>query len=337
MRTIQRLTTLGMFLLTSAVTFRAAPACAQDPDPYAEQMQQGDVKMERHLYQDALQAYRHAFAISKKSSPDAAVGMAMAYRALGAYKNVLDISGEALQLAGTGTLQQATLHNLRGAALVALSDKPKDKRLEEAEAEFRTALASNHNLYTAQLNLGTTLLKMERDEEGVRELKAYVERAPKGSETADALKMIEDPRRARETFAPDFSFTSSEGEYIALDDLKGKTVFLDFWGSWCGPCVRATPAMINLHKKFAAQPVVFLGIAQDSEESWRAYLDKHHMDWPQFLDAHNQIIGRFNVRGYPTFIILDGDGIIRARANGYSSGIDRWIESEINKTLQKKE
>ena len=84
----------------------------------------------------------------------------------------------------------------------------------------------------------------------------------------------------------------------------------------------------------AEDPVVFLSIAQDKESDWRAYIDKHHLQWPQYLDATDKIIHRFGVRGYPTFIVVDGDGIIRARANGYTSGTDRWIESEIRKTLK---
>jgi thiol-disulfide isomerase/thioredoxin len=322
-----------MFLLT----IPAASVRAQDPDPYTEQMQQGDLKIERHQYEDALKAYKHAYELAHKTSLDAALGMAMAYRGLRAYKNVLDISADALKLAGGDKVQQAKVHNLRGTALVGLSDKPNDKRLQEAETEFRAALAANQNHDTAQLNLGITLLRMERDDEGLRELKAYVERAPKGADTAEALKMIEDPRRGRLTFAPAFSFTSDQGEYIALDDLKGKTVLLDFWGSWCKPCVMSTPGLIKLQKKFAEQSVVFLSIAHDKESSWRAYLDKNHLEWPQFLDNGDRIIRQFNVHAYPTFILLDGDGIVRARVSGYGSDTDRWIESEIRKSLKKNE
>lgn len=274
MKTIQHLTTLVVLLLCLDIV----PAAQDKQAAYDEEMRKAELLLNRRVYEEALQAYKKAYVLKDKTSLDAALGMALAYRGLGAHKNVLDLAAEALALAGDDKLQQAKVHNLRGAALVALSDKPGDKRLQEAEGEFRAALAANENLYSAQLNLGVALLKLNRDEEGVRELKAYIERAPKGPETANTLKMIEEPRRAREAFAPDFSFTSKQGEFISLEDLKGKTVLLDFWGTWCKPCLMATPSLIRLHKKFAGQPVVFIGIAvRDQEDAWAAYIDRNEM------------------------------------------------------------
>jgi thiol-disulfide isomerase/thioredoxin len=88
--------------------------------------------------------------------------------------------------------------------------------------------------------------------------------------------MIEDPRRARAVFAPDFSFTSKDGEFISSDDLRGKTILLDFWGSWCGPCVKAAPGLVRLHKKFAEAPVVFISVAEnDRPEAWAAFIEKN--------------------------------------------------------------
>jgi thiol-disulfide isomerase/thioredoxin len=149
--------------------------------------------------------------------------------------------------------------------------------------------------------------------------------------------MIEDPRRAREAVAPDFSFTSRQGEYIALEDLKDKTVVLDFWGTWCKPCVMSTPGLVKLQKKYASQPVVFLSIAvRDREREWAAYIDRNKMEWPQFLDTSGKMVTPFGVVAFPTFIIIDGDGIVRARRAGYGMETDGWIDDEIKKTLKKK-
>jgi len=333
MRTIQRVTTLVALLLTVSLS-----AAVQDKQSaYEDEMRKAEMLIDRRAYEEALQAYKKAYALKDKTSIDAAFGLALAYRGLGAHKNVFDITTDALKLAGDDKQLQAKARNLRGAALVSLSDKPGDKRLVEAEAEFRAALQANPDLHTAQLNLGVTLLKMNRDEEGTRELKTYVERAPKGPETANVLKMIEEPRRARELFAPNFSFTSKQGEFIALEDLKGRTVVLDFWGTWCKPCLMATPGLVKLHKKFADDGVVFIGVAvRDQEPEWAAYIDKNRMDWPQFLDANRKIVMPFSVISYPTYIVIDGDGIIRARKSGYGMETDNWLADEIKKTLKKK-
>ena len=321
---------LVLFILSAG----AAPAVQDKSSNYEAELRNGDAYLQRRMFQQALQAYKHAYSLTDKRSYDAVVGMALAYRGLEAHKNVLDLCADGFKLAGDDKPRQAQMHNLRGAALVALADKPNDKKLQEAEREFREALAANAALVAARLNLGIALLKMGRDPDGIRELQAYVEGAPKGTDVENARKMIEDPRRARASFAPAFSFTSKDGEDIALEALAGKTVLLDFWGSWCAPCVASTPGLIKLRRKFTGQPVVFLGIAQDQEDNWTRYLERNIMDWPQYLDTSHRLLRLFNVTVYPTYIILDGEGIVRARRSGYSPDTHSWLEREIMKTLK---
>jgi len=332
MKTIQQLTTLVVLLLTVGIA-----AAQGQREAYDDEMRKADSLVQRRQYEEALQSFKKAFALSNKTSFDAWMGMALALRSLGAHKNVADACADGLKLAADAR-QVASVHNMRGAALVALSDKPGDKRLEEAQREFLAAVGAYENLYSAHLNLGVTLLKMNKDEEGVRVLKHYVEVAPKGKDVDNALKMIDEPRRARETFAPDFSFTSKQGEFITLEDLKGKTVVLDFWGTWCKPCLMATPDLVKLNKKFSEQGVVFIGVAvNDQEDPWAAYIEKNKMDWTHFFDKTRKLATPFGVNSYPTYIIIDGEGIIRARHSGYSpTQTQSWIEDEIKRTLKKK-
>jgi thiol-disulfide isomerase/thioredoxin len=262
--------------------------------------------------------------------------MVLAYRAMGDHKSALDRASDALKLAGQDAHLQAQGHNLRGSALYALSEKADDKRMRDAESEFRAALAAQADFAPARFNLGTALLKQGRDEDGTRELKRYVEASPTGGDAGRAKEMIEDPRRARETFAPPFSFTATRGgEHVALDDLKGRTILVDVWGSWCGPCKMSTPAIVRLHKKYGEQGVVFLGIAKDREKDFNGYIDNHHLDWPQLLDTSNTVLRQFGITGYPTFIIIDGEGIIRGRRMGWGPDTESWLDSELKKSLKK--
>jgi len=125
---------------------------------------------------------------------------------------------------------ESMVRNQRGLAIVASVSKPGDRKLEEAVAEFRKVLALTDQDPVVSYNLGTTLLKLNQDAEGVHELQVFVARAGRTPEADAARRMIDDPRRARENFAPDFSVTTSDGEYVTLADLKGKVVLLDFWG-----------------------------------------------------------------------------------------------------------
>ncbi len=336
-RTIQRITSAFAVVLTVAAAgpFAQAPADPAKAKAAQEEMRKADGLAQLRNYEAALPLYKKAFTLSGKTSFQACVGMALAYRGLGAHKNVAEVCLDALRLTDDAN-ELARVHIMRGAALVALSNKPDYKRLQEAEREFLAALTANETFTAAHLNLGVTLLKMKRDEEGVRALKRYAEIAPKGAELDTALKMIEEPWRARAAYAPDFSFTSKQGELITLESLKGKTVVLDFWGTWCKPCLMATPGLVELNRKYSERGVVFIGIAvNDQEKSWAAYIDKSGMSWPQFFDRARTMVTPFAVVSYPTYIIIDGEGIVRARQFGYSpEQTERWIEDEIKRTLK---
>jgi thiol-disulfide isomerase/thioredoxin len=179
-----------------------------------------------------------------------------------------------------------------------------------------------------------TLLQLNRDDEGIEQLRIYLQRDGTGPQANDARRLIENPKRARADYAPDFSFKSRQGERVTRASLQGKAVLLDFWGSWCKPCVEATPGLAKIARKFSESPFVILGIAQDKAEDWNRFIDKNKMDWPQYLDERREIAELFKIQGYPTYIILDTEGIIQARRMGYSGATDGWIEAEIKKALK---
>src|SRR5258705_8104946 len=132
---IQRMTTS----LLLALTVWIAPAAAQAPQDRSrdnpavqEEMRKGETFAQRRQYEPALQSYKKAYALSDKTSFEAWMGMVVAFRGLGAHKNVVDACEEGLKIAADGR-QIASVHNMRGAALVALSDTPGDKGLGAAQ------------------------------------------------------------------------------------------------------------------------------------------------------------------------------------------------------------
>lgn len=180
------------------------------------------------------------------------------------------------------------------------------------------------------------MLRELRDPEGIAELKKFIELQPSGATAEQAMKMIENPRRAREPYAPDFSFTSSEGEHITLEDLRGKVVLLDFWGTWCPPCVASVPSLRSLYKKYSKEaPFTIIGISSDSEEDkWRAFTAEHQMVWPQYLDRTRNIHKAFSVRAFPTYIVIDHEGIVRFRVTGMSFEREAALSDAIKKQIK---
>jgi thiol-disulfide isomerase/thioredoxin len=170
------------------------------------------------------------------------------------------------------------------------------------------------------------LMQLNRDDEGIAEMNQYLKLQPRGGYSEMARKLMENPRRARENFAPDFAFTSLQGEYISFDDLKGKVVVLDFWGTWCGPCVASVPELRNLYKRYSKEPsFMLLGISSDFDELvWRKFTENNQMVWPQYRDKDRKIQNAFNIRAYPTYIVIDHEGVVRFQSSG--SGLDNVIQ-----------
>jgi thiol-disulfide isomerase/thioredoxin len=160
-------------------------------------------------------------------------------------------------------------------------------------------------------------MKQSKDEEGAQELRKCLALSPDAALAEQARKLIADPRRARLTFAPEFRFTTLQGQEVTLQQLQGKIVVFDFWATWCPPCRRSVPELKELTKRYADGRLVLVSVSADRDEkAWRDFIAKKSMDWPQFLDKERRIIDAFSVEAYPTYLVIDGEGIVRQRIEG---------------------
>ena len=335
---------LGVALLVlmnpapNLVTGEAMARAQQGDAAYEDEMEKGRDFMRAHKYEDALKSFKRANDMTGKKSSECLLGMAQAYQGLEAYKNVVETCDKLIELAASDIQLGALAYNMKGIALQSQREGKDQKKLRDAEAAFRQAVALNSDLSIVRYNLGLTLMQEGRDAEGIAEMRNYVELQPKGTKLDEARKLIENPRRARENYAPDFSITTSEGEYITLEDLRGKVVLLDFWATWCAPCVASTPAFRSLYKRFQKEPsFVMIAISSDREaEKWREFIAKNQMVWPQYRDRDSKVQRAFEVRSYPTYILIDHEGIVRFRHSGFGSSGTAQIEEAISKALKMK-
>ena len=210
---------------------------------------------------------------------------------------------------------RARAHNLRATAL--LLGSPNESTFRKIENELRLALDADPTDPLAHFTLGYTLLRQRRDPDGVAELRRALElRLPAGM-AAEATRLIADPRRARERFAPDFSVVTMSGERVSLESLKGKIVILDFWATWCAPCVMAIPELKELVKKYPPDRLVLLSISvDDDEEAWRDFVTRQRVTWPQYRDSERRLQTLFDVRAFPTYLVLDGEGKVLKALTG---------------------
>ncbi|NGP88041.1 TlpA family protein disulfide reductase [Fodinibius halophilus] len=116
------------------------------------------------------------------------------------------------------------------------------------------------------------------------------------------------------TTAPTFKAKDLFDQPISLNDYQDQYVLLDFWGTWCGPCLSETPYLKEAHKKFGDK-VQFIGIAVDNKKRLIKYLKEQHIQWPQIYiprDSKSQapLIQKYNVYGYPAMFLIDPNGNI---------------------------
>lgn len=111
--------------------------------------------------------------------------------------------------------------------------------------------------------------------------------------------------------APDFTLNDLNGKPLTLSSLRGKYVILDFWGSWCGWCIKGIPQMKEYYQKYAGKFEI-LGIdCNDTEAKWKAAVEKYEMPWLHVYNPRDsKVLEQYEIQGFPTKIIVGPDGNI---------------------------
>jgi len=99
------------------------------------------------------------------------------------------------------------------------------------------------------------------------------------------------------------------------EGLRGKVVVLDFWATWCGPCVAAVPHLNHLADTLSAEPVVFLAISDEAEAVVRRFIEKRPIHGWVALDTGRSTLDAYGVEGIPQSVVVDANGIVRANVH----------------------
>ena len=120
--------------------------------------------------------------------------------------------------------------------------------------------------------------------------------------------------------APSFSFINRNGQTLTTGDLKGKVVFINFWASWCPPCIAEMPSINSLYNKLKDNPrVLFVCVDADSDFSGSIpFMEKHHYDLPVY-NMLNSVPPSFFSGTLPTTIIINPNGNIVQKHEGIAN------------------
>jgi len=117
--------------------------------------------------------------------------------------------------------------------------------------------------------------------------------------------------------APELEVTDIQGNTVSLADLKGKTVLLDFWASWCPPCVADAPALDKLYRKYGGKGLMILGISvSEQREVVEKFLKKHPDSFPVVLTTENEMPRPYQVGLFPTYMVIAPDGTLTTALEG---------------------
>lgn len=124
--------------------------------------------------------------------------------------------------------------------------------------------------------------------------------------TPDLLKQLHIERPDKMVRAADFTLEDVSGKWVSLTNFSGKVVFLNFWATWCAPCVQEMPTMEKLHQEFEGDGLVMLAVNyQESADDVKRFFTRHKLSFPSLLDPNAKVAEMYQVWGLPATFIMN--------------------------------
>jgi thiol-disulfide isomerase/thioredoxin len=205
------------------------------------------------------------------------------------------------------------------------------KLLNKADAAFKSALTLDPGNSSALLMDGEVLVHLGQIEAARTQFKACLACIkPDDPSYGRARRFAEHPDLALQQMAPAFTVTALDGSRFTLDQMNGRVVLIDFWATWCVPCLKELPHLKQIAKDFAGQPLIILSISWDEDEqTWKDFIAKNGMTWPQYHDTDHRLGQLFQIEGLPSYFTIDSDGVLTSESLGGDADIDAALRKLI--------
>jgi peroxiredoxin len=132
--------------------------------------------------------------------------------------------------------------------------------------------------------------------------------------------------------APDFTLKTPQGKSLPLRSFRGKPVLINFWATWCGPCVEEIHILQQIAKEWSGKGLVVLGINQgESAGKVAGFVQRYGITFPVVMDEDQDVARLYSVRYMPTSVLLDKDGVIQAVAFGGFDTKEKFVSTMLSK------
>jgi peroxiredoxin len=140
---------------------------------------------------------------------------------------------------------------------------------------------------------------------------------------------------ASSSLAPSFSLPSRSGDMVALDQLKGQVVTLNFWASWCGPCRQEMPLLDRMHKRYSSLGFTLLGVnVEANTKDAERWLAQTPVSFPVLFDKDSKVSKLYDVNAMPSTVFIDRKGNVRYLHRGYKPGDESEYLNQIRALLK---
>jgi peroxiredoxin len=131
--------------------------------------------------------------------------------------------------------------------------------------------------------------------------------------------------------APDFSVKDSD-HTVSLSQYRGQVVVLNFWASWCGPCIEETPSLVQMQQRMRDKGITVLAVSIDEDDAaYHRFLKNFNVNFVTVRDPEQKVSGMYGTFGWPETYLVDRTGVVRRKFIG---PVD-WTSPDIVQTLSK--
>ncbi len=148
----------------------------------------------------------------------------------------------------------------------------------------------------------------------------------------DLFKKLKIQRFSEKVLAPDFTLADVNGRRVRLGSFRGKVVFLNFWATWCPPCIQEMPTMEKLHGEFGGKGLVILAVNfRENPEQVKAFLKEHQLTFTTLLDPKGKVFELYQAWSLPATSIVNKKGQAVGKVIGYRD----WHKPEMKEFFRR--